>query len=74
MIFRQTTGNFVKKTSILGSFASALTALVVIALIIDLILVKDAGDNYTNLITASRKEGATNSSELIDIAANVKAF
>lgn len=46
----------------------------VITLIIDIILIKDAGDNYLNLITSSRKEGTTNSEELINIATNVKSM
>ena len=76
MIFRQSTGQFVKKTSILGSFASSLTALIIITLIIDVVLIKDAGDNYLNLITKSRKEGTpkTESDALIDIALNVSAI
>ena len=67
---------FVKKTSILGSFASALTALIIITLVIDIVLIKDAGDNYLNLITKSRKEGTpkVESDALIDIALNVSAI
>ena len=67
---------FVKKTSILGSFASSLTALIVITLIIDIVLIKDAGDNYLSLITKSRKEDTSKaeSNALIDIALNVSAI
>ena len=49
-MFRQTTGNFVKKTSILGSFAAVQTIVVIVLIIIDLVGISGGNDVYNELL------------------------
>ena len=50
LVFRQTTGNFVKKTSILGSFAAVQTIVVIVLIIIDLVGISGGNDVYNELL------------------------
>ena len=50
LVFRQTTGAFVKKTSILGSFAAVQTIIVIVLLIIDLVGINGGSSAYDSLL------------------------
>lgn len=50
LVFRQSTGNFVKKTSILGSFAAVQSIVVTVLVIIDLVGISNGNDAYDALL------------------------
>lgn len=56
LVFRQTTGNFVKKTSILGSFAAVQTLVVIILVIIDLVGINGGSNAYDDLLDKHSEE------------------
>ena len=56
LVFRQTTGAFVKKTSILGSFAAVQTIIVIVLLIIDLVGINGGSTAYDSLLEKNSED------------------